>query len=154
MKNLLNTHDYSVKTHGDSATIGNSSEFPSGSGHDSLGYYGWWWVVLKSVATVLEIVARNWRKCVSSITIRCIAGGLNTPAAMPSRVATGNLQSRKRGCEILEREGHGLQAVDSLDEWRRCDSTVMPGCDGWLRRANARTGKGELCLFAQDSPQG
>jgi len=64
------------------------------------------------------------------------------------------LHSRSVGARVLEREGSGKQSANSLEQVRRCYLTVLPESDGWLRRGNARTGRGMLCLFAQESPQG
>lgn len=64
------------------------------------------------------------------------------------------LHSRSVGARVLEREGSGKQSANSLEQVWRCYSTVLPESEEWLRRDIARTGRGMLCLFAQNSPQG
>jgi hypothetical protein len=71
------------------------------------------------------------------------AGWADNAGGRCSRAATRGLLSRSVGARVLEREGRGMQASDSLEQWQRCISTAMPESDGWLRRGNARTGKGD-----------
>lgn len=61
----------------------------------------------------------------------------------------------QRGCESSRaRRVRKAIRCNSLEQVRRCYTTVPPSGEEWLRRATARKGRGCFAFSTQNSPQG
>jgi hypothetical protein len=88
-------------------------------------------------AKTLEIVANL---CGNSVWLELYKNTVQPDGQrqrMTERCGYWGLHSRSVGARVLEREGSGKQPANSLEQVQRGFTTVLPGSDERLRRANA-----------------